>query len=405
MRKQAIIAVEARGQALNVREDANISLVQAGGIAARLVRSGFDVAIRLIIDAAQSVEEYTVLGHMPAEFHEAWRQQIESASNKREARYALVREAREAYLPVTISCDQVGAAPIEDRLFFTALLARISGVNDKVIAGLRTASHPLIDSEAVDAYEASLRRHVGRAYLDLEESIACEVLRRYIGDGAESVSIETVSRPAHDPALWLGEEEAARIIQEDLAAKERGEGEDDFQTRLIGLFPMVNDPDEDRPYFNSPTCCRYEHGKVRMIARDRYSVLGLRASERMKFPAFRELIERQDRGSRERLIGLKYPYAARHIVSSLVKEALQSTREDAAVTKLIFVEGIEGEINAATGGLIDRELTARLWGTGVEYHRVFARRGTRELLPNLPGGLPLIADSFSHTLSEMLPVI
>jgi len=403
MKKTAIIAVEARGQALSLREDANISLVQAGSIARKLSRRGFHVAIRLIIDAAQSIEEYSLLGHEGEDVPASLRLRIPSASDKRTARYDLVREIRGRRLPITISCDQPFQTPIEDRLFFAALLARISGINHEVIARLRQASHPLFDPGAVDAYEASLCDHVGRPYLDLEESIAREILESCLGEAATQVSIDAISRPGHEPASWLKEEDLAGVIGEDLAAKEAGYDETDFQSRLIGLFTAVRDPEEERAYFNSPICCRREHNKVRLIARDRYGVLFLRASERLTFHQLREMIARQNAGHPGRPVALKYPYTARHITAALVNEALGNAQE--GVSKVIFVEGVEGEINAATGGLIDHELSASLWGTGVEYHRVVARRGVRELLPNLPGGLTLIKDSFSHTVSDMLPAI
>jgi hypothetical protein len=403
MKKTAIIAVEARGQALSIREDATISLVQAGSIARTLARRGFHVAIRLIIDAAQSIEEYSLLGHGGEDVHGLLRSHIGPARDKREARYSLVREIRERRLPITISCDQPVLTPVEDRLFFAALLARITGINHEVMANLRKASHPLFNPGAVDAYEATLCRHVGRPYLDLEESIAREILGSCLGEAAAQVSIDAISRPSHDPASWLSEESLARVIDEDLAAKEAGQDGEHFQSRLIGLFTTVSDPDEERAYFNSPTCCRCEHRKVRLIARDRYGVLCLHASERMSFTQLREMIALQNAGRHGRPVALKYPYAARYIAGSLVSEALRNAQEGAS--KVIFVEGVEGEINAATGGLIDRELSARLWGTGVEYHRVVARRGVRELLPNLPGGLILIKDSFSHTVTDMLPAI
>lgn len=407
MRKQAIIAVEARGQALSLREDANISLVQAGSIARRLARRGFQVSIRLIIDAAQSIEEYSVLGHGEDDVCAVLRPRIESARDRRGARHALVREIRERWLPVTISCDQPAGAAVEENLFFTALLARVTGINPDVLARLRNASHPLFNPEAVDAYESVLRRHIGRPYLDLEESVANDVLEYCLGDVAAEVSIDAISRPGREAASWLSGDSLARVIQDDLSAKQSGCGDQDFQSRLIGLFTTMADPDEERAYFNSPTCCRYEHGKVRLLARDRFNVLCLRASERMTFDCLRELILRQNSGERsnpaQRPLALKYPYAARHIVAVLASQALRHA--DEGVSKMVFVEGVEGEINAATGGLIDRELAARLAGSSVEYHRVVARTGVRELLPNLPGGLSLIADSFSRTVSDMLPAI
>src|SRR5205807_10592934 len=57
----AILLVEARGQSVHCREDACVNLVQAAWLARELVRAGVDVRLRLIADAGQSIEEYSIL--------------------------------------------------------------------------------------------------------------------------------------------------------------------------------------------------------------------------------------------------------------------------------------------------------------------------------------------------------
>ena len=102
------------------------------------------------------------------------------------------------------------------------------------------------------------------------------------GDDFDAINIGTVSRPDDAPRHWLHGETGRTLIENDLLRKEGGES-GGFHDRLIGVFASITPMREERPYFNSPTCCRVEHGKVRLIARDRFNVLGLHASERMTF--------------------------------------------------------------------------------------------------------------------------
>jgi hypothetical protein len=143
---------------------------------------------------------------------------------------------------------------------------------------------------------------------------------------------------------------------------------------------------EERPYFNSPTCCRVEHGKVRLIARDRFNVLGLTGSERMTFDRFRELLDAQNGGTPERLLAIKYPHTARVIASSVAHETTQ-LRERGPV-HVMFIDGVGGW-NPTTAGLIDAELHAAL-PAGVAYTHVTARDAYHELPPFAGGILPVL---------------
>lgn len=67
MTPRALLVVEARGQAIHLREDACLNLTQAGYLASRLAARGVEPHVRLVIDAGQSVEEYSVLYHRPEE--------------------------------------------------------------------------------------------------------------------------------------------------------------------------------------------------------------------------------------------------------------------------------------------------------------------------------------------------
>ena len=95
----AILLVEARGQSVHCREDACVNLVQAAWLARELVRAGVDVRLRLIADAGQSIEEYSILCHAKDEA-EAFKDRIVNAADPRETRYGVVRELR-ARLPFT----------------------------------------------------------------------------------------------------------------------------------------------------------------------------------------------------------------------------------------------------------------------------------------------------------------
>ena len=389
MNKVAIILAEGRGEAIHLREDASLNLLQSALLARDLIEGGWRVQIRVIIDPGQSIEEYSLLCHAEDEEILSYRLRVAEAGDRRAARHAVVREIRERNLAFAITADAAGTVRIEERLFFAAFLARIAAVNPAVLAVVQAIDHPLVDRRGIDAYEELLHAHLGRPYIDLEEAIARWTIRRCLGQLAAEVPVTAVSRADEHAAAWLSDSLSAEIISNDLASKERGEG-DDFRSRLIGLFTTVQDPSESLPYFNSPTSCRREHGKVRIIPRDRFDLLSLKHSERMSFDQFRQLIAAQNAGTPGRPLALKYPYAARFISHSIAREAA-ALAADGAV-QVIFVEGIEGSTNGGTGDLVDLELREALTVLGVPYRRVLAARGTRQLLPNSPGGLPLIVD-------------
>lgn len=389
MNKVAIILAEGRGEAIHLREDASLNLLQAALLARDLIEGGWRVEIRVIIDPGQSIEEYSLLCHFEDEEIVSYRQRVTDASHRSATRHAIVQEIREQNLPFAITADPAGAVRIEERLFFAAFLARVGERNRTVLERVRQIDHPLVDRRGIEAYESLLAEHQGRPYLDLEEAVARWTLRRCLGELAAEVVISTVSRVEGEPATWLSDPLSSAIISRDLAAKERGEG-DDFRSRLIGLFPPVQDPSESLPYFNSPTCCRREHGKVRILPRDRFDLLGLKHSERWSFARFREQLQQQNSGTSPRPFALKYPYTAQLISHAIVRDAraLAAT----GVAQVLFVEGIEGSTNGGTGDLVDQELRAALPSIGVPYRRIVAARGTRQLLPNAPGGLPLVVD-------------
>ena len=389
MNKVAIILAEGRGEAIHLREDASLNLLQAALLARDLIEGGWRVEIRVIIDPGQSVEEYSLLCHAEDEEIASYRQRVADAHDRRAARHAVVREIRERNLAFAITADDAGGVRIEDGLFFAAFLARITAVNSAVLATVRAIDHPLVDRQGIEAYEGLLHDHVGRPYLDLEEAIARWTIHRCLGALSDEVKVSAISRVDGHAAAWLSDPLSAAIISSDLASKERGEG-DDFRSRLIGLFTTVQDSSESLPYFNSPTCCRREHGKVRIIPRDRFDLLGLKHSERLSFERFRELIAQQNAGASGRPLALKYPYTAQLISHAIVREAQALTA--GGVAQVLFVEGIEGSTNGGTGDLVDQELRAALPVLGVPYRRVVAARGTRQLLPNAPGGLPIIVD-------------
>lgn len=371
--RRAILLVEGRGQAVHLREDANLSVLQAARLARRLRDRGDEVHVRLIVDPGESVEEYSILCHEESDTLERYRGM---------ERQTMVREIR-AQLPiVTEGMPLGGAIRIDEELFFAAAAARITAVNSEVMDSLRKLDHPLVDRARIGEYEALLEEYVGAPYLDLEERVARDVLRELAG---EDLDVAVVSRGEGCPTTWLDDELAAGIIDDDLARKERS-GAAEFRDRLIGLFTSVPSGDGEQVYFNSPVCVRQEHGKVRIIARDRFSLLGIRSSERMTFARFHELIDAQNRGRAERLMMLKYPYTARWIAAGIARDAERLA--DGADVLVFFVEGVAGSINPMTGGLIDSELRQALAGRAV-YHRVWAR--TRAILPCHAGGLPLMA--------------
>jgi hypothetical protein len=401
MSKTAIILVEGRGEAVHLREDAGLNLLQAAFIARELIDHDWRVIIRVILDPGQSICEYSLLCHAGDETIARYRAAVELSATPRTARYAVVREIRETLLPFTVDAKAIDGVAVEDRLFFAALLARITGVNEEVLARVRATQHPLIDGEGTDEYERLLRAHVGGAYLDFEEAIACWTVRRCLGDAFDEVAVSAISRAYGGPQRWLNDPLCSRVVRDGIAAQERGEGGEDFRSRLIGLFTPVFAHGEERPYFNSPTCCRREHGKVRIMSRDRFDILGLRASERMPFDRLRELLDEQDAGRGTRPFALKYPYTARYIAGSVAQEAVANAGGDDAV-QVIFVEGIDGNANAGTGLLVDSELRALL-PPSIAYHHFSARQYSAHLLPNAPGALPMIADRLWERIETTFP--
>jgi len=377
----AILLVEARGQSVHCREDACVNLVQAAWLARELVRAGVDVRLRLIADAGQSIEEYSILCHAKDEA-DPFKERIVNAADPRETRYGVVRELR-ARLPFTLTAVPAGGIAIEDRLFYSPLLARIDDVNSELTATLRDVVHPLFDPSAIDDVEMLIRAHAGKPYLDLDLATAQRAIALLTGDEFEAIDIGTVSRPEDDPRHWLHEEGGRTLIENDLVRKQGGES-GGFHDRLIGVFASVTPIREERPYFNSPTCCRVEHGKVRLIARDRFNVLALSASERMTFDRFRELLDAQNAGAAERLLAIKYPHTARFVAATVADEAKAI---DGAV-HVLFIDGIGGW-NPTTAGQIDVELRASLPAT-ITYNHVTARDLYHELPPFAGGILPVV---------------
>jgi hypothetical protein len=378
----AILLVEARGQSVHCREDACVNLVQAAWLARELVRAGVDVRLRLIADAGQSIEEYSILCHAKDET-DSFKERITSAADPRETRYSVVRELR-ARLPFTFGAVAAGGIEIEDRLFHSPLVARIDGVNSDLLAMLRDVDHPLFDTSAVDEMETLIGAHIGKPYLDLDLALAQRAIAVVMRDELAAIDIATVSRPEDDPRHWLHEEDGRTLIENDLLRKQGGES-GGFHDRLIGVFASITPKGEERPYFNSPTCCRVEHGKVRLIARDRFNVLALAASERMTFDRFRELVDAQNLGAAERLLAIKYPHTARFVAASIADEA--KAIDDGPV-HVMFIDGIGGW-NPTTAGQIDVELRASL-PDAITYNHVTARDLYHDLPPFAGGILPVI---------------
>src|SRR5205085_9412591 len=156
--------------------------------------------------------------------------------------------------------------------------------------------------------------------------------------------------------------------------------------RLIGVFASITPNGEERPYFNSPTCCRVEHGKVRLIARDRFNVLGLAASERMTFDRFRELLDAQNAGVAQRLLAIKYPHTARFVAANIAAEAIAAAHD--APVHVMFIDGVGGW-NPTTAGQIDVELRASL-PDAITYDHITARDLYNELPPFAGGILPIV---------------
>jgi hypothetical protein len=378
----AVLLVEARGQSVHCREDACANLVQAAWLARELVRAGVDVRLRLIADAGQSIEEYSILCHAKDEV-DCFKERITTAADPREARFGVVRELR-ARLPFTFGAVPAGGIEIEDRIFYSPLVARIDDVNRELLATLRDVVHPLFDPGAIDELEMLIAAHAGKPYLDLDLAIAQRAIALVAGDEREAIDISTVSRPEDDPRHWLHEESGRTLIENDLLRKQGGES-GGFHDRLIGVFASITPAHEERPYFNSPTCCRVEHGKVRLIARDRFNVLGLAASERMTFDRFRELLDAQNGGAAQRLLAIKYPHTARFVAATIADEAKAIDDESVHV---MFIDGIGGW-NPTTAGQIDIELRASL-PDAITYNHVTARDLYHELPPFAGGILPVV---------------
>jgi hypothetical protein len=378
----AVLLVEARGQSVHCREDACANLVQAAWLARELVRAGVDVRLRLIADAGQSIEEYSILCHAKDEV-DCFKERITTAADPREARFGVVRELR-ARLPFTFGAVPAGGIEIEDRIFYSPLVARIDDVNRELLATLRDVVHPLFDPGAIDELEMLITAHNGKPYLDLDLAIAQRAIALVAADELEAIDISTVSRPEDDPRHWLHEESGRTLIENDLLRKQGGES-GGFHDRLIGVFASITPAHEERPYFNSPTCCRVEHGKVRLIARDRFNVLGLAASERMTFDRFRELLDAQNGGAAQRLLAIKYPHTARFVAATIADEAKAIDDESVHV---MFIDGIGGW-NPTTAGQIDIELRASL-PDAITYNHVTARDLYHELPPFAGGILPVV---------------
>jgi hypothetical protein len=179
-------------------------------------------------------------------------------------------------------------------------------------------------------------------------------------------------------------ESGRTLIENDLLRKQGGES-GGFHDRLIGVFASITPKGDERPYFNSPTCCRVEHGKVRLIARDRFNVLGLAASERMTFDRFRDLLDAQNAGVAERLLAIKYPHTARFVAASVADEA---KAVDDGPVHVLFIDGVGGW-NPTTAGQIDVELRASL-PDAITYNHVTARDLYGELPPFAGGILPIV---------------
>jgi hypothetical protein len=386
----AILLVEARGQSMHCREDSCVNLVQAAWLAREFVRHGVDTRIRLIMDAGQSIEEYSVLCHRKD--HDALRARIAIGIGEASAsRYALVRELRETSVPILFDADNGSGIVIEDRLPFSPLMARVLGTNDDA---LHAVDHPLFSNERLDDYRRLVAENRGHPYLDLDLAVARFALRTLLGGDFAAIDLAVVSRPPDASHLWFAEDR--EMIEEDLAAKEHG-ASDEFTDRLIGLFLSVTPKGEERPYFNSPTSVRVEHGKVRVIARDRFDLFGFFASERMTFDHFRALLAAQLAGAPERLAALKYPFTARVIAAGIGAEARAIAGHDDV--KVLFIDGVGGW-NPATSGLIEARLRAEL-PPGIAFHRIVGENAMYPTLPDAPGGIVFVMDAL-QSMTEAL---
>ncbi len=383
--KSAIVLVEGRGQALHLGEDSSLNLAQGAHLAARFAAAGFRTSLRFILDAGQSVEEYSVLPHLPEAQIEGYRRAVAGAADRDRARREVVREIRERHLAVALRArNGNGSAAIDDGLFFSPLVAEVGEPNPGVLEALERCRHPAVDGDRLEDYRRLLEEFRGRSYLDLEEEVARRALARWLGERGVEVEVGTVSRPPDGATSWFREPPVARLVAEDLALKERGAGVESFDGRLIGVFPAVPGNGNGRLYFNSPTSTRYEHRKVRVLPRDRFGILQLEGSERLTFDHLRELIAAQARGGTARPLGIKYPYLAPMIAAAIAAEATAKLR-DGPVT-VAFVEGYDDARDPLDGCL------AEALPEQVRRCRFSARLALYRELPGLPGGLPLIED-------------
>ncbi|HEX9460343.1 MAG TPA: hypothetical protein VGA84_14415, partial [Thermoanaerobaculia bacterium] len=294
-------------------------------------------------------------------------------------------------IPILFDADNDSDVVIEDRLPFSPLLARVLGTNDDA---LHAFDHPLFANERLDDYRRLVAENMGHPYLDLDLTVARFALRTLLGGDFEAIDLAVVSRPPNASPLWFAEDR--EMIEEDLAAKEHG-ASDEFTDRLIGLFLSVTPKGEERPYFNSPTGVRVEHGKVRVMARDRFDLFGLRASERMTFDRFRALLAAQLDGAPERLAALKYPVTARVIAEGIGAEARKIAKHDDV--KVLFIDGVGGW-NPATSGLIEVRLRAEL-PPQIDFHRIVGANAMYAALPNAPGGIVFVMDAL-RSMTEAL---
>lgn len=395
MTPRALLVVEARGQAIHLREDACLNLTQAGYLASRLAALGVEPHVRLVIDAGQSVEEYSVLYHRSEEELAAIRRTIRLAPDRRAARRDAISELRERWLPYLIEADDARAGcAVASELFFAALAGRVGEESEAALAKLRDASHPAIDLARLDEWRELLAAHRGGRVLDLEEAVARRSLARW--DGAVA-SVEVLTRIAAEPSAWLGDPGFAALVEAEIDERQ-AQGGRDLDRRLFGFFPPVADPLSGRDYFNSPTSLRSEHGKVRVGARDRFDLLGFEGTERWTFEELRQRIARQRTGPVDRPFAPKYPLAARRLAQEAGKEAARFA--DEGPTAMIFLEGVVGRVNPATGGLVDRLLRENT-PEGCPYFRYAASAEARETLPDLPGGLPLVEEHLARLAPGM----
>ncbi|MEP7010393.1 MAG: hypothetical protein ABJC13_08745 [Acidobacteriota bacterium] len=395
MTRRALLVVEARGQAIHLREDAGLNLTQAGYLASRLAASGVEPHVRLVIDAGQSVEEYSALYHRSDDELAAIRRAIRLAPDRRAARRDAIAELRERWLPYALKADDARAGcPVASELFFAALAGTVGDENESALAAVRLAAHPAVDLARLDEWRELLAAHRGGRVLDLEETVARRTLARW---NASMASIAVLTPVAAEPSAWLGDPGFAARVESEVAER-AAHGGRDLDGRLFGFFPPVADPLTGRDYFNSPTSVRSEHGKVRVGARDRFNLLGFEGTERWTFEDLRQRIARQLAGPVDRPFAPKYPLAARRLAEEAGKEAARFAEE--GPTAMIFLEGVVGRVNPATGGLVDRLLRENT-PEGCPYFRYAASAEARETLPDLPGGLPLVEAHLERLAPEL----